>query len=792
MNAPRTRNWKTLLWTGLGLAAVLGLASWLRWQYVTTISLYVDEFTTLWATGRLLESGAPIMPSGVLYTRGLLATYVTALFAAIGGLSYTVGRLPSLFFGLATIVLLLAVGWRTWRAPVGWLAAIGLAVLPEAIVWSGRARFYAQLQFFALLALWTAYVAIRGAPDPRSGEQRSPQARAHLVFALFFVLALFSQEQTLLLYPPVLIAMVLWHGWRYLLHRNVWPAQVIVVAAMLARLLIELVGQPGYFQTIQAERPYVGLIFDVPSAWRAYAQLLVTPDRLVWTLLGAVAIGAALAAAARTRWRVAALPGFHQATLFFALHFGFVLIFVLTLVSAQWRESRYLFLVQPNWLLLGAAGAVWLVDNLLPRPAWRWTAIAAAAVLLAGSLWQPAQRVLAQQTEGYDRVLAYVAAHLQPGDVVMSPQPPACALALGRPCDYYAVQRIYEEYVIPRDGVLVDRWSGAELLNDADRLGDVIRSASRVWFITDGFRLATRYEADFLSTVVDQFDVAFEERGVVALLATGWREAPPAAVTQNLAPPRRFGLLDLIGWTRSDARPGQPLDVTLNWQAAAPIDRQINTSLRLVAPDGRQIGQEDGPPARGIIPTNLFFEMPLPDHKQLLLPPDLPPSRYRLDVTLYDASTVTPYGEPAPLGWFRVGPPVSLPAVSAGATWQNGIRLLGHDGVPAQLAPDSPLTLRLVWLAEKPVASDYTVFVHLVGPDGSVVAQSDHAPEGGFYPTSAWATGDPVADSHTLQLPATLAPGAYRLLVGLYQHDTGSRLLRADGTDTFVVQAWQR
>ena len=108
----------------VALGALLVLAAWLRWQYAQTISLYVDEFTTLWAARRTLELGAPLMPSGVLYTRGLLATYVTALAGALGGLDYTTGRVPSIFFGLATIAAIFAAGRREWNARVGWLAAL--------------------------------------------------------------------------------------------------------------------------------------------------------------------------------------------------------------------------------------------------------------------------------------------------------------------------------------------------------------------------------------------------------------------------------------------------------------------------------------------------------------------------------------------------------------------------------------------------------------------------------------------------------------------------------------------
>lgn len=645
------RNRLQFLTISVLLAALLATAFWLRWQYLDTISLYVDEFTTLWAALRTQELGAPIMPSGVLYTRGLLATYVTALVGAVAGLGYTTGRLPSLVFGLATILTIFAVGRRAWNVRVGWLAALGLTLLPEAIIWSARARFYAQLQFFALLTVWAAFWAVQESSDRNRTSSSNSVSRRHLLFTLFFLLALFSQEQTVLLYPPLLAGMVAWRGWRYLLRREVWPAHALILVGMGVRYAIEILGQPGFFETIQAERPYVAPLFDVAAAWPAYAPLLVAPERLPWTLVGLLAVGVALMALARSGWRPAQLAVFDQATIFFALPFGFVLMFILTLVGGQWREARYLFLVQPLWLLLGAAGVVWVIDRLLmPRSnqqasffssteKWRWIATAGASALLVWAWWQPATAVLTRQVEGYDRVLEYVAANRQPGDVVMSPQPPACAFVLGEPCDYYAVQRVYEEFVIRKDGVLVDRWTGAALLNDTQHLIDVIRTAPRVWLVTDAFRLATRYEDDFLRTVIEQFDPAFAERGVTALLAEGWRAPPPYDNTQIFEPPLSFGRLALTSWRATTARPGEPLYVELTWQATAPIDRQLNTSLRIVDADGVIVAQQDGPPTRGIVPTNLFFAAPLPDVKVLTVPAELETGDYRLEIVVYDVES---------------------------------------------------------------------------------------------------------------------------------------------------------
>jgi hypothetical protein len=326
-----------------------------------------------------------------------------------------------------------------------------------------------------------------------------------------------------------------------------------------------------------------------------------------------------------------------------------VVAVILLLVGTSWREARYLYFVQPFWLLLGAGGAVWLIDNALPRSGWRWAATAGLAVLAAASLWPDAQRVLTAQVEGYDRVLEYVAANRGADDAILSPQPPACALVLG-PCDGYAIQRGYEEFVIPKDGVLVDRWSGAPLLNTTAQLDAAIDGAPAVWFVTDSFRLATRYDADFVRTLVEQFDVAFSERGVLALRAAGRRAGPTLDTRVALDAPRAFGPLTLVGYETGDAVPGQALPVTLLWTSSAPVAAQYNTSLRLVAPDGTVVAQQDGPPARDIIPTTLIFDQPVPDLKALTLPPDVPPGEYGLELVAYDVATVTARTEPQRIG----------------------------------------------------------------------------------------------------------------------------------------------
>lgn len=773
-------NW----WLAVALIGLLAVAFGVRWQYVRQVSLDVDEFTTLWAARRILEAGIPSMPSGVIYTRGLLNMYITALFGAIGGLTYTVGRLPSVFFGLLTIITVFWLGRRLWDWRVGWLAALALALIPETIKWDSSARFYAQLVFFTLLTLWSAFGLAR--MEEKAQQDSRTVWRAHLLFALCFVLALFSQEETILLYPALLVGLWWWRGWRYFLQPVTITAHLICLTAMAARYLFEIVGQPGYFTAVQTHKSYI----DPAISWYAIDQLFLPLLPQLWLLFLPLALLITLIQLAKVQWRPRALPIFHQGTLYFLLHFLLVAGFLIFVVGVNWHDKRFGLMIQPWWLLAGAAGAIWLLDRLSTHWSWRALTTVGISVLIVWSLWPMAQRLVAKPGEGYDAVFAYVAAQRQAEDVVMTPQPPACVFVLGEPCDYYARERGYEPYTIEQNGVLVDRWSGAQLLATAAQLEAVVRQAPRTWFVTDRERLAKRYNADFLQMIVEQFDVAFEERAVLALLAEGWQEPPVYTVQRSPHNAVQLGPMQLVNWERTTPSPGTPLQTMLFWQLSAAIDEPVHTSLQLVRADGTRISQADGAPTDGLVAMDDQPLVPLPDYKVMLLPTDLAPDHYRLEVVAYTVATHEPLADPVAVDWFTLGPPPATPTQESAVQWQNGLHLLGYDDLPPKLAPESAFVVRLVWSTAASLADDYTAFVHLVGQDGTIITQNDRRPLDGFYPTSGWTVDEPVEDFYALTLPVQLAPGEYRLLVGWYQPATNERLRLPDGSDALELARW--
>jgi hypothetical protein len=136
------------------------------------------------------------------------------------------------------------------------------------------------------------------------------------------------------------------------------------------------------------------------------------------------------------------------------------------------------------------------------------------------------------------------------------------------------------------------------------------------------------------------------------------------------------------------------------------------------------------------------------------------------------------YGEQAPLhvvtihgveyAWiYQVPPEVSQPRP---ATFGEHIRLRGYDA-SGPLRQAQPLTLTLHWTTDAPLGQDYWLFAHLLNAQGERVAQIDIP-----LPTSAWEPGRFVSLPLPLALPADAPPGTYRLIIGLYEPESGTRL----------------
>jgi hypothetical protein len=143
---------------------------------------------------------------------------------------------------------------------------------------------------------------------------------------------------------------------------------------------------------------------------------------------------------------------------------------------------------------------------------------------------------------------------------------------------------------------------------------------------------------------------------------------------------------------------------------------------------------------------------------------------------------VAVFGE-LPYAW--VHQPDAAPAVPQRVNAQLGesMRMVGYRLPEREIAPGETLVLTLYWRAEAPVEGAYTVFTHLQGPDGKLIAQQDNPPGRGTRPTDGWVPGVLIEDPYEIEVPPDTAPGEYMLSTGMYDPATLERLpaFGADG-----------
>ena len=106
---------------------------------------------------------------------------------------------------------------------------------------------------------------------------------------------------------------------------------------------------------------------------------------------------------------------------------------------------------------------------------------------------------------------------------------------------------------------------------------------------------------------------------------------------------------------------------------------------------------------------------------------------------------------------------------------------MAYELQPNRPRPGEALQIATVWQIREEPQEELVLFTHVLDENGAPLAQDDRLDA----PTHGWQAGDIVIQLHTLQLPADLAPGAYRLAVGFYHaSDWRMRLpLTAGGED---------
>ena len=234
----------------------------------------------------------------------------------------------------------------------------------------------------------------------------------------------------------------------------------------------------------------------------------------------------------------------------------------------------------------------------------------------------------------------------------------------------------------------------------------------------------------------------------------------------------------LLGYTLPGGawRTGDALHAELFWQARTATDPNVVTTLVVQDANGQTLARSDWnqwPRQEPMQPGDLRREQ-----REVVIPASLSAGTYRLALARARAgddgreqvalSTIVVVTRPHQFS----APPVAVPQ-----DFRLGdvARLVGSDWTLDAKA--RTLRLRLSWRALNETQESYRVFVHVTRLDSpQPLAHHDGLPANGEQPTTTWVKGEYITDEHTLTLPPDIAPGAYRVLVGLYLPRTGQRL----------------
>jgi len=251
---------------------------------------------------------------------------------------------------------------------------------------------------------------------------------------------------------------------------------------------------------------------------------------------------------------------------------------------------------------------------------------------------------------------------------------------------------------------------------------------------------------------------------------TGWARVRSLIVTASAETPRpthpvraQFGGQWLMGYDAPEAAaPGSRVPVTLYWLHDAQTDSVTvwDETRSLVAwPVGQTVAQ------------TYWLTMPMEG------------AHYPLTITSPTSARcgwLTPESPDCELATIQLtGAAIAEDAFN----FDNQLLLTRVTLETPSVVPGGQAKLTLQWQGLRAIAENYTVFVHLIGPDGRVYGQVDLWPVSGTRATSQWVPGEVIEDRYTVPLDAEAPPGDYQVEVGLYLLATLQRLpvLNAEG-----------
>ncbi len=247
--------------------------------------------------------------------------------------------------------------------------------------------------------------------------------------------------------------------------------------------------------------------------------------------------------------------------------------------------------------------------------------------------------------------------------------------------------------------------------------------------------------------------------------------------------------IEILGYDLASLpRAGEPLHLVLYWRVLRRERGDIDYSffLHLVDLRGYLWAQAD---SLGYPPSSWQEGDLVAEWFTLPIPPDMPPREYRLQVGLYDRASGErvkmagePYLDALSSEPFIVAQATSVPLEALEipqprrSNLDHRLTFLGWGISRRRAGPGERIHVSLWWQAQGQPERDYALSLFLADEEGNGVGELRRQPLDGDYPTSRWKAGEIVRDRFDYPIPPETAPGRYRLLVRVFDMETGEYL----------------
>ncbi|MCD6290704.1 MAG: glycosyltransferase family 39 protein [Anaerolineae bacterium] len=784
---PAYRGWGKL--PAVALLTLAGLA--LRVTRIGFQPLWWDEGYSVWFATHSLPRMAALTAQDIhppLYY-ALLHIWI-ALWGA-GPLSL---RALSVLFGVLTIPIAYLVGREVIGQRAGlWTAAI-IAFNPMLIYYSQEVRMYGLV---AMLALGAIYCTARIQGLTRAADAL-PGRSTWISYILLTLAMLYTQYYAAML-PLGFTLYALWHWRRHPRHLARWlGAQIVAALAYLPWVLYaapRLIPYVSQKVVADADKPLgpitylarhlsaftighvegwlhagwpIGLLPLLPIAWWLWRRWGQSPSYRVIPLL--------------------------LTTLGTSLGLGFLL------------NLRYPFFPERGErLLLLTAPALWLLIAIVLDDLWQagrryaigtgilWVGLATVSL---GAFYT----VPRYSADDYRPLIRQVQQQGRPDDVVW--------------CAFPWQVGYFRSYTHPGDPQARLLPSPAWDQSVQTALDDTLAQGYRIWLpehLSLGGILETRMETYLLhqEDVYPTVNTWYGENTRLTLFTPATGAGVPGPQGRK---PATFG--KVLRLNRSIIAPNIPRDpahpesardpqrlrpendvirVDLEWEALAPIPKNLHVGLRLADEAGRTWGQRDSQPLGGSRPfQTLNPGQQLHDRHGLIVPAGTPPGRYTVWLKVYDPNSghaldlIGPdgrtQGTEVALGKVDVWPsdrplsPTLLPiATPQSINLAGKVRFLGYTLGDGPFEPGRAIPVNLFWRAQKDLDEEYLSFVQLLDNRHRLLAAWE-GPPGGDFPTYEWRRGTLIRQQVELRLPATVPDGEHELITGMFRLPDRARL----------------